>query len=165
MRQSSCLQNQLLLNLDKLERRGDFEELSNLYFQFCSKITNPAKSKVEYDNFCNNLQEYFGDNTQPNENTANLIEYIRNTAEKHEKVGLETENDHLFEAHITSVSVRDFYHQKLLMFESDSQIPIKEWIQQPDYTSGSLSLCPLVYQYLVGLPKCVLRQNSLPSHI
>ena len=32
------------------------------------------------------------------------------------------------------VSIRDFYHQKLLIFQNDSKIPIKKWIQQPNYT-------------------------------
>ena len=130
----------LLLYLNKLESRGESEELSKicnervyayivycrvLYFQFCDKIISPAKSNEEFDNFCNNLEDYFGDETQPNENTAKLIKDIRNTAEKHKTLGLGIENDHLFEAHITCVLIRDFYHQELLIFRNDSQIPIK----------------------------------------
>ena len=139
----------LLLHLDNLESRGKFQELEKicneriyahtvyyrvLYFRFCNKIISPAKSDEEFDNFCDNLQDYFGDETQLNKNTANLIEDIRNTAEKHNTFGLGIENDHLFEAHITCVSIRDFYHQKLLIFQNDSKIPIKKWTQQPNYT-------------------------------
>ena len=130
MQQSSWLQNQLLLYLDKLESRGEFETLSKicneqvyaltvyyrvLYFRFCNKITNLAKSNEEFDIFCNNSQDYFGDKTQPNENTANLIENIRNTAEKHKTFGKGIANE-LFEAHIICVLIRGFYDQKLLIF-------------------------------------------------
>ena len=76
MPQFSWLQNQLQLYLDKLESRGEFEELSKicneriyaltvyyrvLYFRFCNKITNLAKSDEESDIFYNNLQNYFSE--------------------------------------------------------------------------------------------------------
>ena len=158
----------LLLHFDKLESTEEFQELSKicnervytftvyyrvLYFRFCSKITNTAKSTEEFDNFCNNLQNYFGDETQPNKNTANLIEDIRSTAEKHNTFGLGIENDHLFEAHITCVSIRDFYDQKLLIFRNDSQIPTKEWIQQPDYTEWRISSVPFGLPVACGFTK------------
>ena len=151
----------LLLHLDKLESRGEFEELSKichervyaytvyyrvLYFRFCNKINSPAKSNEEFDNFCNNLQEYFGAETHLNENATNLIEGIRNTAEKHKTFGLGIENDHLFEAHITCASVRDFFHQKFLILRNDSQISLKDRIKQPDYTEWPLPSVPF------GLP-------------
>ena len=158
----------LLLHLDNLESRGEFQELEKicneriyahtvyyrvLYFRFCSKITIPAKSDEEFDNFCDNLQDYFGDETQPYENTANLIEDIRNTAEKHNTFGLGIENDHLFEAHITCVSVRDFYHQKLLIFQNDSKISFKKWIQQPNYTEWFIVSVPFGLPVACGFTK------------
>ena len=158
----------LLLRLDELESRGEFEELSKicnertyahtvyyrvLYFRFCNKITSPAKSNEEFNNFCYNLQDYFADETQPNENTANLIDDIRNTAEKYETFGLGIENDHLFEAHTTCVSIRDFYHQKLLIFQNDSQILSKDWIQQPDYMEWFIVSVPFGLPVSCGFTK------------
>ena len=156
----------LLLHLDKLESRGEFEELSKicnkriyahtvyyrvLYFRFCNKI--PAKSNQEFDNFCNNLQDYFSKDFQPGKNKANLVKNITNTAEKHKAFGLGIENDHLFEAHITCVSIRDFYHQKLLIFQNDSQIPIKEWTQQPNYTEWYIVSVPFGLPVTCGFTK------------
>ena len=158
----------LLLHLDELESRGEFEELSKicnervyahtvynrvLYFRFCNKITNPVKLNEEFDKFCNNLQDYFGDRTQLSKNTAKLIEDIRNTAEKHETFGLGIENDHLFEAHITCVSIRDFYHQKLLIFRNDSQKQVKEWTQQPNYTEWFIDVVPFCLPVSCGFTK------------
>ena len=158
----------LLLHLDNLESRGEFEELAKicnkrvyahtvyyrvLYFQFCNKIVSPAKSNEEFDNFCDNLENYFSENFQPGKNNANLIEDIRNTAEKHKTFGLGIENDHLFEAHITCVSVRDFYHQKLLIFRNNYLIEVKEWIQQPNYSEWFFSSAPFGLPVACGFTK------------
>ena len=158
----------LLLHFDKLESTEEFQvlpKISNervyaytvyyrvLYFRFCHKITNTVKSHEEFDNFCNNLQDYFGDDTQPNESTANLIEDIRNTAKKHKTFGRGIENDHFFEAHITCVSIRDFYHQKLLSFQNHSKIPIKEWIHQPNYTEWFIHAVPFCLPVSCGFTK------------
>ena len=158
----------LLLHFDKLESKGEFEKLSKicneriyahtvyhrvLYFRFCHKITNPAKPNEEFDNFCDNLRDYFGDETQRHENKVNLIDDIRNTAEKQKTFGLGIENDHLFEAHSTCVSIRDFYHQKLLIFQNDSQIQTKEWILQPDYTEWLIISVPFGLPVSCGFTK------------
>ena len=158
----------LLLHLEKLESRGEFEELSKicneriyahtvyyrvLYFRFCNKIISPAKSNEEFDRFCDNLQDYFSEDFQPGNNKANLVEDIRNTAKKHETFNLGIENDHLFEAHITCVSVRDFYHQKLLIFRNDFQIQVKKWTQQPNYTEWFIDIVPFCLPVSCGFTK------------
>ena len=158
----------LLLHLDKLESRGEFETLSKicteriyahtvyyrvLYFRFCNRIISPAKSNEEFDNFCNNLQDYFSEDFQLGKSNANLIEDIRNTAEKHKAFGLGIENDHLFEAHITCVSIRDFYDQKLLIFQNNFQMRVKEWTQQPNYTEWFIDVVPFCLPVSCGFTK------------
>ena len=155
----------LLLYMDKLESRGEFEELSNickeriyahtvyyriLYFRFCNKITSPAKANEEFDSFCDNLQDYHNKEYRlHNKNRANLVDNIRNTAEKYETFGLGIENDHLFEAYITCVSIRDFHHQKLLIFRNDS----KDGIQQPNYTEWFIHSVPFCLPVSCGFTK------------
>ena len=171
----------LLLYLNKLKSRGKSEELSKicnervyayivycrvLYFQFCDKIISPAKSNEEFDNFCNNLEDYFGDETQPNENTAKLIKDIRNTAEKHKTLGLGNWKRPL---------VWGTHHLRFdSWFLPSRTVDFSKWFSNSDQTigrnnviirSGWSSVLILFSSNLLIYQTRVLQQNSPPSYI
>jgi len=173
-----------LLYLDNIESKSEIQKLTKLceertyahtvyyrvlYFRFCDRLSNVTGGREDFDNFCDNLKDYYGVGVQDT-NTVIRSQDIEKSAESHQIFGLGIKSDQLWEAHLTCISVRDFYHQKNLLnraiYGNKFQITKdKEWFHQPNYTEWLVHAIPFCLPVSCGFTKHAYYNRTTPPAI
>ena len=164
--------NSLLLYFDNLASSGEGGNLTRfceersyahtvyyrmMYFYFCGSKNS---SSNEFLRFCDNLNAYYSDSNQIEDQIDSLAETIRETAKEYEILGRGLENDQLWEAHLTCTSVQDYYQQKKLLLHGDPHFHTEVWIQQPNYTEWFIHTIPFTLPVSCGFTKHAYYERS-----